>query len=89
MPNLRTKVINDTSHTILKQMYREATPSVDFDFLLDMYVGQPPLIWRSQYVLRRERQLGIFHTQCRYSKCTKLEKTAVAGLVKGFVPMEK
>jgi hypothetical protein len=60
--------IEKMSHDILKQMYKEAEPSVDFDFLLKLYEGKPEHEWTKQYVLRESRQMGIIVTHFKYDK---------------------
>lgn len=88
MQHLKVEKINGISHEILKCMYKEATPSADFDFLLKMYEGHRPT-WCKDYILRRSRQLGIFHTRCEFADCNKVEKIAIAGIIKDIVPAEK
>lgn len=81
--------VDEIAHDILIQMYKEAKPSGDFDFLLKTYDSKITPNWNKQYFLRVSRQLGIMDSYFRENRVTYNEKIAILQLLSEFIPRHK
>lgn len=89
MPRIRIDKVLKCGREILRRMYLEATPSADFEFLVETFKDTGNETWMERFVLRKSRQMGIVEVEAESEKLTKAETIWMLQQIKGMLPVQE